>query len=281
MTRDKLEKVLREFGKEVRENPPAASGEEHCPERELIRAYHDGFLETGEISEMERHLALCPRCLRYLAAVREREATGSIAALEVPAECPSTSITAISRDLEHAVRDRGRRLISDLCERLRNLADFALPQSFSYQPATVRMRGRKTAPTPEALKALESAGKLYDEGGYEQAAIILEHAVESGFRDPGVIYYLGLCHLKLENSSQAVQYLEETVALRPGVPSCHWYLGQAYLGRGDGAAALRAFTAVLELGRKFSDEAREKIAQIEKAVNLATESETASEDDER
>ncbi len=64
---------------------------------EFIVDYRDGTLPKDRTHEVERHLAVCPSCVEYLAGYERTVALTKLArdAAPVPAEVPAALIAAI------------------------------------------------------------------------------------------------------------------------------------------------------------------------------------------
>ena len=102
--------------------------------------------------------------------------------------------------------------------------------NFEISPNLDYRASRGSGQDPEITQAY----RAYDQGLYAQAIDLLEKLILKG-DDPLIHqYYLGNCHLALENWPEAITALQAPADANFHLANdAKWYLGLAYLGQGD------------------------------------------------
>lgn len=267
MTGRELRMNLHRLGEMLRRSSPNGAPREACLDRMTIRAYYDGMIDDSSLEPVERHLAACQACRRYLArALEDDRTTGRAAGLGAERHV-SPSTTPLAMEIEKQMLEAGREWFSALGKRLMALADSSFPPRLVYHPAMLRVRGEPERVGRKIEATLDPAQRLYEQGRFAEAARRL-HTLQA--LDAMTHFYMGLCHLRLGDIPRAARHLVMATNLEPTVASYHWFLGQARLRAGDAPAALQAFQTVAALGGRFSLAARAKVTQIIEAVRLST-----------
>jgi tetratricopeptide (TPR) repeat protein len=84
-------------------------------------------------------------------------------------------------------------------------------------------------------------------GQYQEAAHILERAVQRDSTSADAHYWLGRVYLDLDRSPQALATLKKAVDLAPQAWQCRHWLGVAYMGADRLAEAVAAFEGAVNL----------------------------------
>ena len=107
----------------------------------------------------------------------------------------------------------------------------------------------------------------YAEGDYSQAIKALSESVQLNPKYAKGRFYLGLCYLYEEKIDEAVQQLNQTIAIAEEeslLEKAHWYLGNAYLKKEDGGKALEEFRKVREFQGRYQTDVVTMIERIER-----------------
>lgn len=114
------------------------------------------------------------------------------------------------------------------------------------------------------------AVKVYEDGQYQDAVILLEPFIASEEYGPYALFYSGLACMGMENFTEAILYLQrslETTVEDLAAPA-HWYLGLSYLAVNDAGASIKQFeTAGRHPG--YSENAAKIIRKIRKVPGFS------------
>ena len=121
-----------------------------------------------------------------------------------------------------------------------------------YTP--IRLRGD----TDKAQQRFRSAMELYSAGDYVSAIPGLKEAAELDPTAPNISFFLGACYVLTDRTSDAINTLENTIALGDTVflEEAHLLLAKAHLNRGESDAARTELETVIGLGGDFAPEAQ-------------------------
>lgn len=92
-----------------------------------------------------------------------------------------------------------------------------------------------------------SAGRLEQEGRFEDALARLQRGCELAPSDVGLRQALGLCLLRLQRSAAALPQFEAVIDAQPGFAAAHAARGAALAATNDPAGAEAAYRRALEL----------------------------------
>jgi tetratricopeptide (TPR) repeat protein len=136
-----------------------------------------------------------------------------------------------------------------------------------------------------ALTTLSEGLKFFSERNYEQAITKFETYLEANPDNYTVNFYLGLAYLfSAEVTLPGLSYKFDALKVGEGIKylgdacsrssenqfyleECYWYLGKAYLMRGEAASAKAQFSKIIQLGQSNlmrKHEAQDMILEIEK-----------------
>jgi tetratricopeptide (TPR) repeat protein len=116
---------------------------------------------------------------------------------------------------------------------------------------------------PDYFAALELLGaEFVKQGQFQSALPLLTHAIEINHRAPRSLYAIGVAHLKLNNSTNAVVWLKKSAELDPNNANTFMMLGLAYGNNREYAQSEAAFLRALRLGGKALAEAHFYLAGI-------------------
>jgi len=248
---------------------------------ELLILYEFEALSSEEQRKFEAHLLSCDYCfqsLYELAPAMERLRKNP--AHFLPALAPITtklmmpleaSIAAI-REFLRPIPPLVRIAISAAAVAVAlfflfirpsaELADLALLEPAPYRALQVKSGAAAT----EAERRFEEGMAAYAQKDYANAIKKLSWAVRQDSTNASFQFYLGLSYLLAARVDSAIVHLQQTLALGGNavLEKAHWYLGNAWLLKGDRAQAMAAFRKAMELEGDYQWEAEEIIGKIEK-----------------
>lgn len=141
------------------------------------------------------------------------------------------------------------------------LADLA-----RLEPVPYRSLQTKAGALPkEADRLFEEGMTAYVQKNYTGAIDKLALAVRQDSTNAGFHFYSGLCYLLSDSVDLAIAHFQRAIALGGGavLEKAYWYLGNAWLRKGERNAALEAFRKVVEMEGDYQWEAQEIIGKIE------------------
>lgn len=103
------------------------------------------------------------------------------------------------------------------------------------------------------------AMRLYDQERYEEALPVFERAIAQEPDASMLLFYKALAHLSTGQADAAIVHLEKVMAqtdFRLKEPA-RWYLGLAFLHKGDTAAAKNIFEEIAATHDSYSERAKE------------------------
>jgi len=144
----------------------------------------------------------------------------------------------------------------------KTLAELASIEPVPYQ--ALRMRSGASSSAAERL--FEEGMAAYVQRDYIGAIAKLDSTVRRDSTSASFHFYLGLCYLLSKNVGAAIEHLQRTIDLGGNsvLEKAYWYLGNAWLLRGERDRALEAFRKVVEMEGHYQWEAEEVIGKIEK-----------------
>ncbi len=258
-----------------------------CKDREigkLITLYEFGALSNGDKKKFEAHLLSCDYCFqnlyalspaiermlenpeRFLAVLAEHEPIGMTLKEKIVA-VTSEWIEALGR-IPAFVRiavPTAAAVVVLLLVLIRpdaQLADLARIEPVPYQP----LQTKAGAFTKEADRLFEEGMAAYVQKNYANAVQKLALAAQQDSMNAGFHFYLGLCYLLSDSVDLTIAYLQQAIALGGNsvLEKAYWYLGNAWLLKGERDAALEAFRKVVEMEGDYQWEAQEIITKIER-----------------
>lgn len=122
-------------------------------------------------------------------------------------------------------------------------------------------------------KITAEAFDRYDDKAYKEAAALLEE-IHKANPDEQIAFYLAICHLMLNNHTEAISLLETGEWHNTSMPSTtvvNWYLGLAFLKKNDREQALTHFKLVAESSDSLSGSARKLVEELDYAQDLEQE----------
>lgn len=116
---------------------------------------------------------------------------------------------------------------------------------------------RLRSSTDDARRTFLTAMEIYSRGDYAAAAAGLEQAVRGDPASPNARFFLGVCYLQLNRTTDAIDQLREVTRLgeSPYLEDAHFFLGKAFIRSGDVDAARREWNAVVMLDGEKRTEA--------------------------
>jgi len=144
----------------------------------------------------------------------------------------------------------------------KTLAELASIEAVPYQALQIR----SGASTGEAERLFEEGMAFYVQKDYSSAITKLALAAQQDSANAGFHFYLGLCYLLADRVDPAIAHLQRTTALGGNsvLEKAYWYLGNAWLLKGERDFAFRAFRKVVEMEGDYQWEAQEIIGKIER-----------------
>lgn len=142
------------------------------------------------------------------------------------------------------------------------LSDFAHIEPVPYRSLQVK----SGAAISDAERLFEEGMRSYVQKDYSNAIAKLALAVRQDSTNASFHFYLGLCYLLSESIDPAIAHFQRAIALGGNsvLEKAYWYLGNAWLLKGERVRALEAFRRVLEMEGDYEWEAEEMIGKIEK-----------------
>lgn len=103
------------------------------------------------------------------------------------------------------------------------------------------------------------AMRLYEQQQYEEALVVFREAIRQHPDNTGLLFYKALSHLSVTQSDSAIAALNQVVNEPEGQlqEPARWYLGLAYLQKGDVGQATEMFTTIKASGDSYSERASE------------------------
>ena len=110
---------------------------------------------------------------------------------------------------------------------------------------------------------LDAVG-LYEQGRYQEALEVFEQQIVEEPDNSALIFYQGLNYLALEQSDQAIGNLQAVIDQSGGVLTqpAQWYLGLAYLQKGDLENARSVFETLLAESGAYQQEASDILQKL-------------------
>lgn len=103
---------------------------------------------------------------------------------------------------------------------------------------------------PKSRQGMELLGLSYAQSGrFKEAIRTLSPLENTG--DPGVLFALGACNVKLRRMRDAQEALRKLLMVQPNSPRIHFLLAQTYAGLHDYPLALREFSQVYQLDPRW------------------------------
>lgn len=108
------------------------------------------------------------------------------------------------------------------------------------------------------------AMRLYEQQQYEEALVVFREAIRQHPDNTGLLFYKALSHLSVEQADSAIVDLHRVVNQPEGQlqEPARWYLGLAYLQKGDTEKAKALFEEIETSGDSYSDRAKEVLEAI-------------------
>lgn len=102
-----------------------------------------------------------------------------------------------------------------------------------------------------AQEAVVAARRAYDQGEYEKALNLLEHAAAAEPRNPEIQLLLAKSHYEMEQFDLAVKNAEHAVAIEPGNSQYHEWLGRTLGDKADHSSFLSALGTAKRARKEF------------------------------
>lgn len=108
------------------------------------------------------------------------------------------------------------------------------------------------------------AMRLYEQQQYEEALLVFREAIHQNPDNPSLPFYKALSHLSVEEADSAIADLTRVVnqTEAPLQEPARWYLGLAYLQKGDTKKAKELFKEIEASGDSYSERASEVLEAI-------------------
>ncbi|MFQ5632487.1 MAG: tetratricopeptide repeat protein, partial [bacterium] len=232
----------------------------------LITLYEFDALSGDERRKFESHLLSCDECfqsLYTLSPVVERMRENPERFLPALQKGDSIwaalkeKIVAVARDCKKAI---GRMPVPAriavpataaitallfLFWPVPHLSDLASIEPVPYRPLQVR----GGALTGEAVRLFEEGMATYAQNDYAAAAEKLALAVRQDSTNASFHFYLGLCYLLSDSVHSAIEHFQQAIALDGNavLEKTYWYLGNAWLLKGEREKALEVLRKMVEM----------------------------------
>ncbi len=110
----------------------------------------------------------------------------------------------------------------------------------------------------------ELAMRLYDQKRYEDAIPVFEQAIARQPNAPFLLFYKGLSHLSIKQADSAIVNLEKVRSRADFrlIEPAQWYLGLAYLQKGEIETAESVFEEIANSQGSYSDRASDILKAI-------------------
>jgi len=244
---------------------------------EVVERYLTGSLHPEERESFEEHYFACEQCFAALQAHRALQAELSASAPQIramPAPIPTVwrwtaaMVTAavvilaalgirwgVKPDLSPPASPTQIMQPGPAGPSLAELARFDPP---TYTPAVLR------GAQDEAMRKFRVAMKHYQQADYARAISGLREAAKLNPKDAGALFFLGVSYLLSGQTNEGIAALQQSVALgdTPYLEEAHYYLGKAFLRKGNLAVARRELEEVVRLDGDHEDEARRLLQQL-------------------
>src|SRR5690606_11842510 len=115
-------------------------------------------------------------------------------------------------------------------------------------------------------KMMSEALARYDKQAYKEAAALFEQ-IHDEYPNDQTAFYLAICHLMLDNPKEAILLLNSGEWHDTSTPTSNvvnWYLGLAFLQKGDSKQAISHFKPVAASNDSLSDSAKKIVKELEK-----------------
>ncbi|MCB0570505.1 MAG: hypothetical protein KDC66_12100 [Phaeodactylibacter sp.] len=157
-------------------------------------------------------------------------------------------------------------IISALFVSLRHPSNEKLyAQYFEYLPSAIHEGGGARATSPKTMGLRASAVQAYETGAYEDAEALARVYLEENPADQEMRFYFGLMLLGKGDAGSAIQHLE-AVRTNPKPIEYErpatWYLGLAYLKRGQTDKASLLFKELKDGDGRYAELARSVLEKL-------------------
>ena len=250
-----------------------------CPgvrQEEVVERYLRGLLGPQERESFEEHYFACDQCFADLQAHRALQAELASSAPRIRA----TPVSVPSRPRWKFALAAAAVLVLGVLGTLRALRQVSSPAALvqsskpapsgpslsdlarfdppAYTPAILR------GPQSDATREFRTAMARYQSHDYAAAIPRLRAAAKLNPRDPGTTFFLGVSLLLTNQADDGIAALQQTIALgdTPFLEEAHYYLAEAFLRKGDVAAARRELDEVLRLKGDQENQARQLLQQL-------------------
>jgi tetratricopeptide (TPR) repeat protein len=242
-----------------------------------VERYLTGSLGPEERESFEEHYFACEQCFAALQAHRALQAELSASAPQIramPAPNPiawrwtaAMAMAAVVILAVLAIRWGTKPHLSPSALPTQtmqagpagpSLAELARFDPPTYTPAVLR------GAQDEAMRKFRVAMKHYQQRDYARAITGLREAAKLNPKDAGALFFLGVSHLLSGQTDEGITALQQSVALgdTPYLEEAHYYLGKAFLRKGNLAVARRELEEVVRLKGDHEDEARLLLQQL-------------------
>jgi|GEM_PF-5909384 len=120
----------------------------------------------------------------------------------------------------------------------------------------------KFAETTNGIRHMEAVKSVYEDSDYETAIRLLEKVKTN----PGLRFYLGISHLELGQTQNAITILSTLVSDPKIKDRANWYLALSHLKNGDTANCATALSKLVndsEANSPFREQARKLLPLVE------------------
>src|SRR5690348_5484883 len=104
--------------------------------------------------------------------------------------------------------------------------------------------------TPDEI--LQKALELHRAGNANDAARLYRQVLAAAPNNAQVLHLLGVALHQQREHAQAVDYLRRAIEIVPNQPQFHADLAMAYVGAGNGGAAIAAMRTVTQLAPEYA-----------------------------